>query len=35
MHTPDLFEGRTFDSVQDGIRYAGEIGWDEVCSIAA
>jgi dienelactone hydrolase len=30
VHTPDLFEGRTFDTVQEGIGYAGEIGWDEV-----
>jgi dienelactone hydrolase len=31
VHTPDLFEGRTFDSIDEGMRYAEEIGFpDEV-----
>ncbi len=27
VHTPDLFEGRTFASIDEGMRYAGEIGF--------
>ena len=27
VHTPDLFEGRTFPSVTDGVRYAEEVGF--------
>ena len=27
VHTPDLFGGRTFGSIEDGMRYAGEIGF--------
>jgi dienelactone hydrolase len=31
VHTPDLFEGRTFDSIEEGMAYAGEIGFpDEI-----
>ena len=30
VHMPDLFEGRTFDSIEDGVGYAGEVGWDEI-----
>ena len=30
MHTPDLFEGRTFGSIEEGVAYADEIGWDEI-----
>ena len=30
VHTPDLFEGRTFDSLEEGMRYAEEIGFPEV-----
>ena len=30
VHTPDLFEGRTFDSIEDGVGYAGEVGWGEI-----
>ena len=30
VHTPDLFEGRTFPTLEDGVRYAEEIGFDEV-----
>lgn len=30
VRTPDLFEGRTFPTVDEGIGYAGSIGFDEV-----
>jgi|SRR5580698_344637 dienelactone hydrolase len=30
VHTPDLFEGRTFATVEEGVRHAGEIGFGEV-----
>jgi dienelactone hydrolase len=30
VHTPDLFEGRTFDTIEAGVSHAGEIGWGEV-----
>jgi dienelactone hydrolase len=31
VHTPDLFDGRTFGSIEDGMGYAAEIGFpDEV-----
>ena len=30
VHTPDLFEGRTFDSIEEGVAYAGEVGWGEI-----
>ncbi len=30
VHTPDLFDGRTFDSIETGVAYAGEIGFGEV-----
>jgi dienelactone hydrolase len=31
VHTPDLFDGRTFASIEEGMRYAEEIGFpDEV-----
>jgi dienelactone hydrolase len=33
VHTPDLFQGRTFASIEEGMRHAGEIGFpDEVIS---
>ena len=28
VHAPDLFDGRTFDAVQDGVAYAGTVGFD-------
>jgi dienelactone hydrolase len=28
VHTPDLFEGRTFDSIEDGFAFARETGFD-------
>jgi dienelactone hydrolase len=27
VHTPDLFQGRTFASIEEGMRHAGEIGF--------
>ncbi|MBD3783399.1 MAG: dienelactone hydrolase family protein [Micrococcales bacterium] len=28
VHTPDLFEGRTFGSIDEGAEYVGSVGWD-------
>ncbi|SCB56189.1 Dienelactone hydrolase [Rhizobium aethiopicum] len=30
VHTPDLFEGRTFASIEDGLAYVREIGFEAV-----
>jgi dienelactone hydrolase len=30
VHTPDLFEGRTFDSIEEGVGHAQEVGFDEI-----
>jgi dienelactone hydrolase len=30
VHTPDLFEGRTFASIEDGVGYAEEVGFGEI-----
>ena len=30
VHTPDLFEGRTFNTIEDGVGYAGEVGFAEI-----
>ena len=30
VHTPDLMDGRTFDSIEDGMGYVREIGFGEV-----
>ena len=30
VHTPDLFEGRTFDTVEEGVAHAGEIGFGDI-----
>jgi dienelactone hydrolase len=30
VHTPDMYEGRTFDTLHDGIGYAREVGFGEV-----
>jgi dienelactone hydrolase len=30
VHTPDLFEGRTFGSIDEGVAYAGEVGFGEM-----
>jgi dienelactone hydrolase len=36
VHTPDLFDGRTFDTIEDGMAYAQEIGFpDEVLARGA
>jgi dienelactone hydrolase len=32
VHTPDLYEGKTFADQDDGVAYAEEIGFDEVVS---
>jgi dienelactone hydrolase len=30
VHTPDLFDGRTFGTIEEGVAYAGEIGFPAV-----
>jgi dienelactone hydrolase len=35
VHTPDLFEGRTFDSIEKGVGHAEEIGFGEVLARGA
>lgn len=30
VHTPDLFDGRTFDTIDEGVAYAKQIGFGEV-----
>jgi dienelactone hydrolase len=30
VHTPDLFDGRTFHSIDEGLSYIGKIGFDEL-----
>lgn len=30
VHTPDLYDGKTFDSIQEGVAYASQIGFEEV-----
>ena len=30
VHTPDLFDGRTFGSIEEGVAYAGKVGWGEI-----
>jgi len=30
VHTPDLFDGRTFDSIDEGVAYAEEVGFDNI-----
>ena len=35
VHTPDLFAGRTFGAIEDGVGHAGEIGFDEVMARGA
>jgi dienelactone hydrolase len=29
VHTPDLFDGKAFDSLDEGVAYAKQIGFDE------
>jgi dienelactone hydrolase len=30
VHTPDLFDGRTFDSIDEGVAHASEVGFDTI-----
>lgn len=30
VHTPDLFDGRTFESVEEGVGYAEQVGFGEI-----
>jgi dienelactone hydrolase len=30
VHTPDLYDGNTFDSIDDGVGYAREVGFDTI-----
>ena len=30
VHTPDLFDGRTFDSIEAGVAHAGEVGFGTI-----
>ena len=30
VHTPDLFDGRTFGSIDEGIAYAKEVGFENL-----
>ncbi|MFK0166256.1 dienelactone hydrolase family protein [Rhizobium sp. NPDC090279] len=30
VHTPDLFDGRRFQSIEEGLAYIGEIGFDDM-----
>jgi dienelactone hydrolase len=30
VHTPDLFQGRTFDTIEEGVAHAQQIGFEEV-----
>lgn len=30
VHAPDMFEGHTFDSIEDGFAYAREVGFDTI-----
>lgn len=34
VHTPDLFDGRTFDTIDDGFAYAKEVTFDRLMEIA-
>lgn len=34
VHAPDLFEGRVFDEIEDGMRFVDELGFDEVVARA-
>jgi dienelactone hydrolase len=33
VHTPDLFDGRTFDSIEAGMSFVRELGFDKVISL--
>jgi dienelactone hydrolase len=30
VHTPDLFEGQTFDSIKEGMAHVGQIGFEDI-----
>ncbi|MEJ7791156.1 MAG: dienelactone hydrolase family protein [Gaiellaceae bacterium] len=30
VHTPDLFDGRTFGTIDEGVAYAGDVGFGEI-----
>ena len=30
VHTPDLFDGRTFDSIDEGMAFVGQLGFGEI-----
>ena len=30
MHTPDLYDGKTFAALDDGVRYAREVGFETI-----
>lgn len=30
VHTPDLFEGHTFDTLEEGVKHTGDIGFDNL-----
>ena len=30
IHTPDLYDGRTFGDLDEGVAYAGKVGFDEI-----
>lgn len=30
VHTPDLFDGRTFSSIEEGVAFAEEVGFEEI-----
>lgn len=31
VHTPDLYDGETFESLDEGVAHAGKIGFDNIC----
>ncbi|MDG4824069.1 dienelactone hydrolase family protein [Asanoa sp. WMMD1127] len=35
VHTPDLYEGNTFDTIDDGMAYARKVGFDALLSAGA
>lgn len=30
VHTPDLFDGRTFETIEDGVAFAEEVGFEQI-----
>ena len=35
VHTPDLYEGNTFDSLDDGVAYAEQVGFGEIIRLGS